>query len=282
MITGQHKVVAEIGVNHGGDLDRALRLIRMAAESGAAYVKFQKRTPELSTPKSMWDTPKVTPWGTVERYIDYRIRAEFGQKEFDRIDQECADYGIGWFASAWDKPSVDFLSQYQTDYLKIPSALATDHALLEYASANARNLVVSTGMCTWDEVQDIAQILTLRQWDDILMVCHSSYPVENEAEINLAQIESYREAFSGLWIGFSSHADSPYPAIYSAVLDAKMIEVHITENRSWTWGDNSASLERPGLELLCREVNRIERIMGDGIKRLYPSELKAKLKLRGE
>ena len=273
------KLIAEIGVNHGGDIERALRLIRMAAEAGADYVKFQKRTPEVSTPKSQWDIEKQTPWGTVERYIEYRAKAEFWSKEYDQIDRECADFGIGWFASVWDKESVEFLSAYDIPFIKIPSALANNTELIEYA-ADRRGVLVSTGMCEQADVDKVSELLR-HNLGDGLFVCHSQYPVADERELNLRQIESYKQRYPGLKIGFSCHSPSPYPAIYASVLNAEFVEVHITENRAWTWGDNSASLESAGLALVAREIKRVKNIMGDGVKRLYPGELAARLKLRG-
>lgn len=273
------KLVAEIGVNAGGDVERALRLIEYASKAGAHYVKFQKREPRVSTPKHMWDVPKETPWGTVEPYIEYREKAEFGADAYVKFSKRCWELGIDWFASAWDMESVDFLNRYGTPYIKIPSAMALNFELTDYALKN-NAVIVSTGMCDNLELQQIAARLP-RGDGDMLMVCHSEYPVTNDNELNLNQIGMYKKNFPGLRIGFSSHATSPYPAIYSKFHGAEMVEVHITENRGYAWGDNPASLEPDGVALIAREFERIDRIAGDGLKRLYSSELKARNKLRG-
>lgn len=278
------KLVAEIGVNAGGNLDHAKRLIYAAYQANADYVKFQKRNPRASTPKHMWDVPKETPWGTVEPYIEYREKAEFSKSDYDEIDRYCKELGIWWFASAWDEDSVDFLNQYDCHYIKIPSALALDFDLVDYARTakplSERRLIVSTGMCDNYELLTIAVRIPEHE-GHFLMVCHSEYPVKDEREINLRQITTYQHNFPGLRIGFSSHSDSPYPAIYSSLLGSELVEVHITENRSLKWGDNPASLEPAGVALIARELARIDNIMGDGLKRLYASENKARLKLRG-
>lgn len=273
-------LTAEIGINHGGDLAFAKKLIQSAYDNGADYVKLQKRTPRISTPKHMWEQPKETPWGTIEPYIIYREKSEFGQKEYNEIAYFCHNLGIQWFASAWDSESIEFLSQYDIPYIKIPSAMATNLDLIKHA-CRTRPTIVSTGMCDQLELLHTAAILP-RDSGHWLMVCHSEYPVMDERELNLRQIESYRKQFPGIRIGFSSHSDSPFPAIYSSLLGAEMVEVHISLNRSLRWGDNSASIEPDGIKLIARELKRIDAIVGDGVKRLYPSELKAKLKLRGQ
>lgn len=273
------KLIAEIGVNAGGDVERALRLIDAAAASGADYVKFQKREPRISTPRSMWDVPKETPWGTVEPYIEYREKAEFGLDDYIKFSRRCDDLGIRWFASAWDEESVDFLDRFDTPYIKIPSALATNASLVDYArSKNA--VIISTGMCDNVELMQIGARIPQGQ-GHFLFVCHSQYPTRDDREINLRQIQTYQRSFPGVRIGFSSHSESPFPAIYAKLFGAEMVEVHITENRSYAWGDNPASLEPEGVALIAREFQRIDRISGDGLKRLYESELAARKKLRG-
>lgn len=273
------KLIAEIGVNAGGSVDRALHLIELAANAGADLVKFQKREPRVSTPRHMWDVPKETPWGTVEPYIEYREKAEFDKNAYIRFSALCDSLGIRWFASAWDKESVDFLDWFNTPYIKIPSALATDSDLIDYAMTK-NSVIVSTGMCDNVELMQIGARIPQGEghW---LFVCHSEYPVTDDRELNLRQITNYIKMFPGIGVGFSSHSTSPYPAIYSKFYGAEMVEVHITENRGYSWGDNPASLEPDGVELIARELKRIDRIAGDGLKRLYPSELAARKKLRG-
>jgi N-acetylneuraminate synthase len=272
-------VVAEIGVNHGGDIDRAIELIDVADTAGCDFVKFQVRTPELAVPKDQWDVPKETPWGTVEPYIEYRRKAELSDQDFWKINEYCDLVGIEWFASAWDIPSVERLNQFSPRLVKVPSAKLTDHVLISYIAKTDMDVIVSTGMSTKEEV-DAAMPFIKQCRNPLLMACHAQYPVEDESELNLRQIPALVREY-GLPVGFSSHSKSPMPAIYSYLMGAMMIECHITLNRAWRWGDNPASLELEGISLVVREVRRIDKIVGDGIKRFYESELPARKKLRG-
>ena len=274
-------LIAEIGINHGGDFNKAIELIKMSKDAGADYVKFQCRSPRDSTPKAMWDVPKETPWGTVEPYISYREKMEFSNEQFEMIDDYCKNLNIEWFASAWDKSSVAFLSAFDIPFIKIPSAKCDDLGLIDYAcSQNSKRVIVSTGMSEKADVDKIASLLN-KNVGHGLFVCHSEYPVINETELDLNQIGTYREDYAGLEIGFSSHSKSPFPAIYAAVLGASMVEVHVSLDRSVKWGDNSASLEKAGVSLVSRELERVSLLLGSGEKKLYQSELKSRLKLRG-
>lgn len=273
-------LIAEIGINHGGDFNKAIELIKMSKDAGADYVKFQCRSPRDSTPKAMWDVPKETPWGTVEPYISYREKMEFSNEQFEMIDDYCKNLNIEWFASAWDKSSVAFLSAFDIPFIKIPSAKCDDFELIKYAIASAKRIIVSTGMSTLSDLDHIAYLLPAHRGSG-LFVCHSEYPVTDEAEIDLNQIGAYQKDYDWLEIGFSSHSKSPFPVIYAAVLGASMVECHVTLDRSQSWGDNPASLEASGLKLIRRELDRIVLLLGNGKKRLHPSEMKARLKLRG-
>lgn len=271
-------IIAEIGLNHGGDLDTALRLIDIAKSCKADVVKFQKRTPELSLPRHLWEQPKQTPWGTTESYIDYRRKIEFGRDEYREIDLHCKRIGIQWTVSVWDNPSVKFMKYYDVPFLKIPSAHLTNNGLLYKTMITGKPIVLSTGMSTLEEVD--AAVDFIGKYDLTLLHCHSAYP-QPENESNLRVIQTLRERYA-LPIGYSSHAVSPFVAIAAMWrYDACMIEAHLTYDRSAPGSDMAASLEPDGLSLLVRERDRLERIDGDGVKRVYPSEESKRRSLRG-
>lgn len=271
------KLICEAGINHQGDLDIALALMRMAADVNAYAVKFQKRNPEVSTPGSMWEVKKT--WqGKEMRYIDYRNSVEFSKKEYDKIDSYSHELGINWTASVWDSDSVDFMKQYQVPFLKIPSAHLTNHGLIGYAMDCGFPLVVSTGMSTMKEISETVKIIE-RDNSNMLMHCHSAYPAP-DCELSLPLIQKLAERFQML-VGYSSHSKTYFPALYAAVLGAEMVEVHITLDRTMEGSDHAASLEKHGLETLARELRRIPDVMNNSEKKVWPSELPSRLKLRG-
>lgn len=282
------KIIMEAGINHQGDIDTAIKLIHLAHETGCDYIKWQKRTPELCVPGDEWDKPKQTPWGTVEPYISYRRKMEFGLSEFKRIDVECRKLGIGWFSSVWDMPSLDFiLTNFpNTPYIKIPSALMEDQILQKTALDAGYPVVISTGMHTQDEInqQMLWLVNTFGASDKItIMACHAAYP-SPESEINIDAMVAYQGLRQWPYkIGFSSHAASPFvPILAIAYAQPTMVEVHATLSRTLPGSDHAASLERKGLELLVRERDRFYTILGDGKLRLYDSELSARKKLKGK
>jgi len=278
-------IVAEIGINHQGNLETAFKLIDMAAECGAHFVKFQKRSPEVSTPSDQWNIPKIPPWGdTPLPYIEYRRRMEFSRAQFNQIRLYCRARGIRWFGSAWDMPSAEFLSQFKNSFIKIPSAKITDLDLLKKVSQLSRQTpgcmpMFSTGMSSSDEIDRALRTILKETADVCLMHCNSAYPTD-DSETNLSLIEEYAKR-PGVIVGFSSHSVSPFPAVYAAAWGARIIEVHITLDRSMQGSDHAASLEKAGLLLLTREVKRLGSLYGDGVKRVYDSELPARKRLRG-
>lgn len=273
-------IVAEIGLNHNGDAGLAIKMIVEAARAGANYVKFQKRVPELSTPKSEWQKPRIPPWGGEPMpYIDYRKRIEFGDGEFKLIDSVCRQAGIKWFASAWDVPSVEFLTQWRPPYVKIPSAKLTDHELLAAAAKTKIPVILSTGMSTLAEIDQAVNLLEGNQAEVILLHCHSAYPApQSEARLSLMDALRGRYNFP---VGFSSHFASPFVAIAAAAWGAEMIEVHFTLDRSLPGSDHASSLEPPGLALLVREVDRLKILWGEPVKTVWESEKAARQRLRG-
>jgi N-acetylneuraminate synthase len=269
-------VIAETGINHNGDLDVARELIDVAHTAGCDAVKFQKRTPELCVPESERDRVKETPWGDLT-YLEYRTRIELGEEEYAEIDRHCRDRGILWFASAWDEPSVDFLERFEPCCYKVPSAALTDHSLLRRLKATGRPLIVSTGMSTMEQIEAAVDVLG----DDVpwaLMHATSSYPAPTD-EINLRMIDVLRERFDCV-VGYSGHEVGLQVSLAAAAMGASLLERHVTLDRAMWGSDQAASVEPGGLERLVRDVRVIEMAHGDGVKRVYDSELPVMRRLR--
>lgn len=268
-------IVAEIGINHNGDVEIAKRLIDVAADAGCDAVKFQKRTPEICVKKDQWDIPRETPWGTMS-YISYRRRTELGQSEYEEIDTYCKRKGVTWFASAWDVPSVDFLSTFSPPCYKVASASLTDDELLLKLRETGVPIILSTGMSTVEQIRHAIGILGKDEL--VVLHCTSSYPARNE-ELNLRMIETLSAEF-GVPVGYSGHEIGVETSLAARALGASLIERHITLDRTMWGTDQSASLEPDDLALLVRGVRTIESALGDGVKRVYESELPVMEKLR--
>jgi N-acetylneuraminate synthase len=270
-------VVGEIGINHNGDLDIAKKLIEAAHHAGLDAVKFQKRTPEVCTPRDQWDKMRETPWGYI-RYIDYRHKIEFGLADYQAIDRHCKDLGIDWFVSVWDEPSVDFMEEhFDTVAYKLPSASLTDHALLRHARATGRPLIISTGMSTMEEIFGAVGVTGTAN----LMICHttSTYPCPVE-ELNLQMIPTLRTTFPNTPIGYSGHEVGLVPSALAVTLGACFVERHITLDRAMWGSDQAASVEPGGMEKLVKYIQLVPPALGDGQKRIYASEMGAREKLR--
>lgn len=268
-------IVAEIGINHNGDLNIAKRLIDAGVLAGCDAVKFQKRTPELCVPPEQRSVMRETPWGIIS-YMDYRKRVELGYKEYSEIDAYCRSKGIYWFASPWDVPSVDFLEQFNPVCHKIASACLTDAELLDRVAATKRPAILSTGMSTLDQIRAAASRLDLSRL--ILTQATSTYPCKPE-ELNLRTIQSLRSEF-GVPIGYSGHEVGLQTTYAAVVLGACLIERHITLDRAMWGSDHAASIEPSGFMRLVRDIRVIESALGDGQKRVYASELAGMKKLR--
>lgn len=268
-------ITAEIGINHNGDLEIAKRLIDAAVIAGADAVKFQKRTPELCVPQQQRGVMRETPWGLMT-YMEYRERVEFGQTEYAAIDQYCKERRIAWFASCWDKPSVDFIEQFDPACYKIASASLTDDALLQHINAKGRAIVLSTGMSTMEEIRHAVSLVALER----LLMAHttSSYPCPAE-ELNLRMIQTLQREF-GCPIGYSGHEVGLQTTYAAVVLGACFVERHITLDRAMWGSDQAASVEPHGFARLVRDIRVIEKSLGDGVKRVYDSEQKIRTKLR--
>jgi len=268
-------VIAEIGINHNGDLGVAKELMRVAANAGCDAVKFQKRTPDLCVPDAQKLLSRETPWGVMS-YLDYKRRIEFGTDEYDVIDAFAGELGITWFASPWDEPSVEFLARYDPPCIKIASASLTDDPLLSAVAAQGTAVMLSTGMSTMEEIDRAVGLLPA----DRLLLAHatSTYPCPPE-ELNLRMIPQLAERF-GVPVGYSGHETGLQTTLAAVVLGATFIERHVTLDRAMWGSDHAASVEPSGLQRLVRDVRVIESALGDGHKRVYDSEVAQKAKLR--
>lgn len=268
-------VVAEIGINHNGELETAKRMIKAACEAGVDAVKFQKRTPELCVPLEQRGQMRETPWGYIS-YLDYRYKVEFSAEDYAEIDRYCKELGISWFASVWDEPSVDFMEGFNPVCYKIPSASLTDHPLLSRLVASGRPLILSTGMSTMDEIRAAVDLLGTER----LLITHatSTYPCDPE-ELNLRMIDTLRETFP-CPVGYSGHEVGLIPSVVAVSLGACMVERHITLDRAMWGSDQAASVEPGGFERLVHYVRVTEAALGDGVKKVYASELSSLKKLR--
>ena len=269
-------IIAEIGINHNGDINIAKELIKVAKEAGCDAVKFQKRNPDVCVPEKQKNVMRETPWGYIT-YLDYKYKVEFEKEEYDIINDYCKSLNIHWFASPWDIDSVQFLSQYNIPALKVPSASLNDIELLKSMKKTNIPIILSTGMSTQKEVD--AAIDLLDGNEIAVLHCVSTYPTPPE-ELNLNVIKTFQNQYPNLIIGYSGH-ETGLSTTYAAVaLGAKIIERHITLDRSMWGTDHSASVEPQGLKSLVSNIRDIESSMGNGIKEVTKGEIPIREKLR--
>jgi N-acetylneuraminate synthase len=268
-------LIAEIGINHNGDVQNALKLIQLCKEAGFDAVKFQKRTPEISTPDSQKNVPRETPWGTMT-YLDYKRRIEFGEPEYETIDAFCKELNIDWFASPWDVPSVLFLEKLGVVAFKVASASVTDHELLDAIAETGKPVIMSTGMSTEQEIE--VAVERLKGSPLALLQATSTYPLDPR-EANLRYMHSLESKFQ-VPVGYSGHETGLQISAAAVGLGAKILERHVTLDRSMWGTDHSASLEPQGFVKLVRDVRIVELAMGDGRKVVYDSEKGPREKLR--
>ena len=269
-------VIAEIGINHNASVDLAKKLIDGAALSGCDAVKFQKRTPEICVPKDQWNIERDTPWGRMT-YIDYRHKMEFSREEYSEIFEYSESKGLIPFASCWDEEALDFMEHFQPKLYKVASASLTDLSLLRKHKSINRPTIISTGMSTMEEIETAVEAYGMEN----LMLAHatSSYPCPNE-ELNLKMIPALQQKYPTLPIGYSGHEVGLAPSWAAVALGACFVERHITLDRAMWGTDQAASVEIPGFTRLVANIRDIERSLGDGIKRVYPSEIGPRKKLR--
>ncbi len=269
-------LIAEIGINHNGDLDIARRLIDLAKDTGCDAVKFQKRTVDVVYSQEALDSPRESPWGTSQR--DQKEALEFGRAEYDQIDAHCRDREIDWFGSAWDAESFEFLSSYNPPHHKIASAMLTHWEFVEQVAESGVHTFISTGMSGWDEIDRAVEIFRAKSCPFTLMHTVATYPMQDD-DANLAAMLQLARRYD-VPVGFSSHEVGLICSVAAAALGAVAVERHITLDRAMYGSDQAASLEKPGLERLVRDIRLLPRIYGDGEKRMIPAEEPIAKKLR--
>jgi N-acetylneuraminate synthase len=271
------EIIVELGINHRGDLDIAKKLINVAVAARCDYVKFQKRTIDLVYSQQELDRPRKSPWGTTTR--EQKEGLEFSLQDYREIDDYCKEKEIPWFASFWDTESVKLMHEnFKMPFAKIPSAAITDFELIETIRDTDLPVILSTGMSTPSEIQMAVEILGKHQIFCI-MACTATYPTVPE-EINAKYVNTLKELYPWAIIGFSNH----YPGLMAMQLavayGAEILELHLTLDRTMKGSDQAASIEPQGLHELTKRIDLIEKMMGDGVKRVYDSEQPILEKLR--
>ena len=253
-------IIAEIGINHNGDINIAKKLIDIAAVAGCDAVKFQKRNPDVCVPEHQKNIMRDTPWGEMT-YLDYKYKVEFGKEEYDEIDSYCKRQGIKWSASPWDRDSLEFLSQYDIPFIKIPSAMLTNYNLINAASLTGKNIILSVGMSTVDEIDAAANVLKYNtQFSDYkysLLHCNSTYPAKLE-DLNLSRIKTLKDRYD-CEVGYSGHEFRLGTSVAAIYLGATIIERHITLDRSMWGTDQLSSVEPQGLFKLVSGIRELEK-----------------------
>ncbi|HAF96557.1 MAG: N-acetylneuraminate synthase [Elusimicrobia bacterium GWF2_52_66] len=270
-------IIAEVGINHNGDINIAKDLIKMAKLAGCDAVKFQKRTINKVYTKELLDSSRESPWGKTQRAQKEGL--EFGLKEYKEIDSYCKELGIEWFASAWDVESQKFLRQFNCKYNKVASAMIVDISLIKEIASEKKHTFISTGMSTLAQIDVAVEIFKKAGCPFELMHTKSTYPMEDE-DANLNCIKTLRERYK-CNVGYSGHETGLAVSYAAAALGITSLERHITLDRSMYGSDQSASLEPVGLNSLVGAVRKIAKAMGDGDVNIHPKEVPVSKKLRG-
>lgn len=272
-------MIAEIGLNHNGDMQNAKKLIDAAFATNWDCVKFQKRTPEICVPEHQKNVMRDTPWGRIS-YLDYRYKVEFEKEQYDYIDKYCREKPIDWTASIWDLKSLEFLIRYDVPFVKIPSAKLTEHEYLVEASIAGKPVILSTGMSTIEEIDSAVNVLEKHaKVGYILMHTNSVYPAPAE-DLNLRVIKFFAERYNCI-IGYSGHEYDMEPTVIAASLGAAIIERHVTLDHNMWGSDHFASLEVHAMDMLRKRIKNVDIILGDGVKKLTEKEIEIRKKLRG-
>jgi N-acetylneuraminate synthase len=269
-------IIAEIGINHNGDLEICKDLINLAVEAGCDAVKLQKRDIDLVYKKKFLDGPRESPWGTTQR--DQKMGLEFGEEDYKEIDLYCKRVNIEWFASAWDLNSQRFLRRFNCNYNKIASAMLVDKELLKAVASEKKHTFISTGMSTYEDIDEAVRIFESEECSYELMHTVSTYPMKDE-DANLKMIETLRRRYK-CNVGYSGHEVGLAVSYAAAALGISSLERHITLDRAMYGSDQSASLEPNGLKMLTGAIRKIEKAMGDGKKRIIDEEIPIAKKLR--
>lgn len=272
-------MIAEIGLNHNGDIQIAKKLIDASFASNWDCVKFQKRTPELCVPEHQRNVMRETPWGRMS-YMEYRYRVEFGKDQYDYIDAYCCEKPIAWTASFWDLKSLEFLLRYDIPFIKVPSAKLTEHEFLVESAKSGKLVILSTGMSTIEETDAAVEVLEKHgKGNFILMHTNSSYPSPPE-DLNLRVIGFLKERYKCI-VGYSGHEFDLEPTVLAASLGANVVERHVTLDHTMWGSDQFASLEVHAMDMLKKRIKNIHIMLGDGNKKVSEKEIEVRKKLRG-
>ena len=272
-------MIAEIGLNHNGDIQIAKKLLDAVFATNWNCAKFQKRTPAICVPESQKNVMRDTPWGRIT-YLEYRYKVEFEKEHYDYIDRYCKEKPIAWTASVWDLKSLEFIMDYGVPFIKIPSAKLTEHKCLIEAAKSGKPIVLSTGMSTVPEIDAAVDLLEKHaRGSYVLMHTNSVYPAPPE-ELNLRVINFLKERY-GCIVGYSGHEEDLEPSVIAVSLGASLIERHVTLDHHMWGSDHFASLEVHGMSLLLKRIKNINVILGDGVKKLTEKETEVRKKLRG-
>ena len=272
--------IAEIGINHNGDLQVAKRLIDASFAIGWDCVKFQKRTPDIAVPESQKSVMRSTPWGEMT-YLEYKKRIEFGKEEYDYIDKYCREKPLSWTASPWDIPSLEFLLNYDIPFIKLASATNGSNELIKKACESGKPIIMSTGMSTQEELDKAVDLLE-RYSDGNFALLHTNsvYPAPID-ELNLKYIQTLKKRY-GCVVGYSGHEQNLEPTVAAVTLGADIVERHVTLSHDMWGTDQKASLEINAMYLLYRRCIDIKQMLGDGEKKLKDDEMAVRKKLRVE
>ena len=271
------KIIAEIGINHNGDISMAKKLISMAKNCGCDYVKFQKRNPDICVPENQKKQMRETPWGYIS-YLDYKKKIEFSKDDYKIIDDYCKEQKIEWFASVWDLDSLKFIEQFNVSTHKIASALVTNLELLKEVAKCKKYTFISTGMCELEDIDKAVDIFKKANCKFELMHSVSTYPAD-EKDLNLSLINFYKKRYN-CNVGYSGHEAGISPSVIAAALGASSIERHITLSRSLFGTDQSASVERRGLTELVTVIRKIPIVLGIPQKKMLDAEKPIAKKMR--
>jgi len=271
-------LIAEIGINHNGDINIAKKLIDATNACGWHCAKFQKRNPDVCVPDHQKGIERETPWGKMT-YIDYKYKVEFGEDEYNLIDSYCREKPLSWAASVWDLDSLEFILNYDVPFLKIPSAHITNMELLIETAKSKIPMIISTGMSTWEIVDSAVEILEKENTQYAILHCNSTYPAPIN-ELNLKIIPAMKKRYNCI-VGYSGHEYDLEPSALAVALGAKIIERHVTLNHEMWGTDHESSIEVNGMDSLAKRLKGISGILGNSDKVITDSEKAVMKKLRG-
>jgi len=274
----QPYLIGEIGINHNGDINIAKKLMDAVNACGWDCAKFQKRNPDVCVPEHQKNKMRETPWGNI-RYIDYKYKVEFGKKEYNIVNKYAGDKSIDWAVSVWDIDSLEFIMNYDTPFIKIPSAMMTNDDLLKECARSQKTIIMSTGMSEVSEVDKAVELVLKYNDRLVLMHTNSSYPTPVD-EINLRLIPFLKERY-GCVVGYSGHEEDLEPTVVAVALGAQIVERHITLSHDMWGTDHKASLEVHAMDMLRKRIKDVKLMLGRAEKTITRSELEIRNKLRG-